>query len=151
MNKWDVRFLNLAKEISTWSKDPSTKVGCVAVDNNRRILAQGYNGFPGGINDSEERLNNKEEKYKYVVHAEAACIYNAVNNGISLKNSSLYIYGLPLCSECAKGIISVKVREVIIPLYPEPPKKWKDSWELTKEMLKEAGVNYREIGMKFND
>ena len=55
---WDRKFLALAQHISTWSKDPSKQVGAVAVGNNRNILATGYNGFPKGIMDTEERLND---------------------------------------------------------------------------------------------
>ena len=57
-DKWDIRFLELAKHISAWSKDPSTKVGCVAIGNHGQVLSQGYNGFPRGILDSENNLLN---------------------------------------------------------------------------------------------
>ena len=49
-DKWDQRFLDLAREVSTWSKDPSRQIGCIAV-RDRKILATGYNGFPKGIDD----------------------------------------------------------------------------------------------------
>ena len=54
-SKWDLRFIGLAQHISTWSKDPSTKVGCVVVGEDREIRSTGFNGFPRGINDDEER------------------------------------------------------------------------------------------------
>ena len=76
MDKWDGRFLDIAREISTWSKDPSRKIGAIAV-RDRKILATGYNGFPKGIEDTPCRLNIREIKYQYVVHAEMNCIYNA--------------------------------------------------------------------------
>ena len=66
---WTRRYINLAKEIATWSKDPRTKVGAVVVGKEGQILSQGYNGFPRGIEDREERLNDREQKYRYVVHA----------------------------------------------------------------------------------
>ena len=53
--KWHNRFMDMAKLIADWSKDPSSKIGCVAVNSERRILATGYNGFPKGIEDTEER------------------------------------------------------------------------------------------------
>ena len=83
MNKWDDRFMRMAIEISQWSKDPSRKIGAVAVGDNHRVLSTGYNGFPQSIEDSPERLNDRNQKYKYVVHAEQNCIYNACLNGIS--------------------------------------------------------------------
>jgi dCMP deaminase len=67
---WDLRFLTLAKTVSTWSKDPSTKVGAVIVDKNRRVVSLGYNGFPKGVKDTIEKLEDREQKYKHMVHAE---------------------------------------------------------------------------------
>ncbi len=69
-SKWDKRFMKLAREISTWSKDPSSQIGAVIINDERRILATGYNGFPKGIRDTEERLNDREQKYPMIVHAE---------------------------------------------------------------------------------
>ena len=63
-DKWDLRFIELAHHISSWSKDPSTKVGCVVVGADREIRSTGFNGFPRGIDDSLERLQNREEKYR---------------------------------------------------------------------------------------
>ena len=139
-NKWDSRFLGLAKEISTWSKDPSRKIGCIAV-RDRKILATGYNGFPKGIEDLKVRYDDREQKYHFVVHAEMNTIYNAAENGISLKGSTLYIYGLPVCSECAKGIIQAGVERVVV-FSKETPDRWVDSIAKTTELFEEAGVDY---------
>ena len=139
-DKWDKRFLDIAKEISTWSKDPSRQIGAIAV-RNRKILATGYNGFPKGIEDNKDRLNNREEKYKYVVHAEMNCIYNAAENGISLKDSTMYIRGLPVCGQCALGIIQAGVSKVVA-LSSDTPERWKSAVENTGEIFKEAGVEY---------
>ena len=125
---WDRKFLELAKHISTWSKDPSKKIGAVAVGQNRNILATGYNGFPKGIMDTEERLNDRETKYELVVHAEMNCIYNAVENGVSLKGSHLYVYGLPICHECAKGVVQVGIGRVIIEDTLCAEQRWSDSF-----------------------
>ena len=131
----------MAELVSTWSKDPSRKIGAVAVGSKRQILSTGYNGFPRGIDDNEERLNNRELKYQYVVHAEQNMIYNATYNGISLDGASLYVYGLPICHECAKGIIQVGIKEVFIDrksLLDRP--NWYDSYLKSKEMFDEAGI-----------
>ena len=138
--KWRNNYLQLAKNISTWSKDPSRKIGAVAVGSKGQILAQGFNGFPRGIADTDERLNNREEKYKYVVHAEMNAIYNACLNGTSLDGSTMYVYGLPVCSECAKGIIQVGINRVVIYTDEIVPAIWTDAFALTWDMFKEAGV-----------
>tara|TARA_B110000902_G_scaffold154544_1_gene177417 strand:+ start:1612 stop:2064 length:453 start_codon:yes stop_codon:yes gene_type:complete len=144
--KWHHRYLSLAKEVSTWSKDPSSQIGAVAVGVKGQVLAQGYNGFPRGIKHSEERLNTRELKYKFVVHAEMNLIYNATYNGVSLDGSTVYVYGLPCCSECAKGLIQVGVDQVIMPKMPEDtPQIWQDSFELTAELFKEAKVAWQFI------
>ena len=141
-NKWDNRFLDLAESIAGWSKDPSRKIGAVAVGKKREILAQGYNGFPRGIDDSPLRYDNREEKYKLVVHAEMNVIYNASYNGVCLNGSTLYVHGLPVCSECAKGIIQVGINRVVMRKQTDLPEIWKESCTRTKSMFEEAGVNY---------
>lgn len=140
-NKWNIRYMSMAKEVASWSKDPNTKVGAVAVGSKGQILSQGFNGFPRGIADVQERLEDRETKYKYVVHAEMNVIYNATYSGVSLDGSKLYVYGLPVCSECAKGIIQVGVKEVYvaqecIDLRPH----WFESFQHTLDMFSEAGI-----------
>lgn len=140
--KWDVRFMRLAKEISTWSKDPSSKLGAVIVNEERRILATGYNGFPSKLEDTEERLHNRDLKYPLIIHAEMNALLNALYSGISVKNSTLYVYGLPICSDCAKCVIQAGITRIVI-LYPEDaPVKWLSQWnEKSKPMFKEANIS----------
>lgn len=142
-NNWDKKYIRLAREISSWSKDPSKQIGAVAIGEKGQVLAQGYNGFPRGIKDTDERLNHRQTKYKYVVHAEMNCIYNATYNGVSLNGSTMYIYGLPVCSECAKGLIQVGIKRVVsTPITDATPEQWVESTKLTKEIFEEAGVKY---------
>ena len=143
-DKWDMRFMNVAREISTWSKDPSKQIGAVAVNSDRRILATGYNGFPKGIEDTPERYENRELKYSLVVHAEMNCIYNATFNGISLKDATLYVWGLPVCSDCAKGIIQVGINRIVMAT-SDVPGKWSDSFEKSRTMFEEANVEIADI------
>lgn len=140
-NKWDQRYIRLAREVASWSKDPSRKIGAVAVGAKGQVLAQGYNGFPRGIDDSQERYNDRERKYGLVVHAEMNVIYNATYNGISLDGATLYVTGLPVCSECAKGIIQVGIRRVVIDEI-DIPGPWQDSWLKTKEMFNECNLQW---------
>ena len=143
-DKWDMRFMNVAREISTWSKDPSKQIGAVAVNSDRRILATGYNGFPKGIEDTPERYENRELKYSLVVHAEMNCIYNATFNGISLKDATLYVWGLPVCSDCAKGIIQVGINRIVMAT-SDVPGKWSDSFEKSRTMFEEANIEISNI------
>lgn len=145
-NNWDKKYIDLAKHIATWSKDPSTKIGAVAIGEKGQVLAQGYNGFPRGIDDNDDRYYNKEQKYKYVVHAEMNCIYNATYNGVSLQGATIYISGLPVCSECAKGLIQVGIKRVVYHTGLDIiPKKWIESNDDTIKLFDEAGVTYDRI------
>ena len=139
LNKWDERYLLVAKEVANWSKDPSTKVGAVTVGAKKELLSQGFNGFPRGIKDTLERYNDREQKYKFVVHAEMNAIYNATYSGTSLDGATLYIYGLPICSECAKGIIQVGIKKVVIEKSKEID-NWNESFTTSKKMFSEAGL-----------
>jgi len=139
---WGKKYTNLAKEISTWSKDPSTQVGAVVIGEKGQLLSQGYNGFPRGINDTSDRLNNRERKYELVVHAEMNAIYNASLNGVSLKDSTLYVYGLPICSECAKGIIQVGIKKVIATRPKIYNSEWDKSTKAAEALFREAEVMY---------
>jgi len=139
MNKWDKRYYDLAGEISHWSKDPSTKVGAVIIGHHGQVLSQGFNGFPRGINDDANYYENKERKYERVVHAESNAIYNATRNGVPLDGSSLYVHGLPICHECAKGIIQVGISKVVMP-WMEIPHNWQKSCHLAERFFDESKV-----------
>ena len=141
-NVWGDRYTHLAKEVSTWSKDPSTKVGAVVIGKDGQVLSQGYNGFPRGIRDSNSRFKNRERKLELVVHAEMNAIYNACLSGISLKGSTLYVYGLPICNECAKGIIQVGIKKVVAMRPKVYNTQWDKSIKNAKKIFDEAEVMY---------
>lgn len=146
--KWHNRFMDMAKMVSTWSKDPSSQIGAVAVNDERRILATGYNGFPKGIADTPERLNNKEEKYPRIVHAEMNALMNALYAGVSLKDATLYVHGLPVCPDCAKCIIQSGIKRVVIPTDKTNKGNWQATWEeKSLPMFEESGVQVVVLGL----
>lgn len=136
--KWITRYFRIAEQVSMWSKDPSTKVGAIIVGDKGQIISQGYNGFPRGVNDSEERYHNRELKYKLVVHAEMNAILNALYNGSSVVGATLYVHALPVCQECAKAIIQAGISTVYIDT--NISERWKESWQITKTMFSESKV-----------
>jgi dCMP deaminase len=141
-NKWHGRYVRLAKDVASWSKDPSTKVGAVIIGNKGQIISQGFNGFPRGIADTPERYNDRPTKYKYVVHAEANAIYNAIHNGANTNGATIYVTGLPVCHECAKAIIQTGIANVVMDTHPNET-TWKESGQAAVEMMLEAGVTIR--------
>jgi dCMP deaminase len=142
--KWDRRFLNLAQHVSTWSKDPSTQVGAVIVDGYRIVVGMGYNGFPRGVEDSAERYNDRETKYKLVTHAEVNAIITA---GFRAQGATIYVFPAfgkpPLCSSCAKAVIQsgiVRVVGYVPSVSSEVAARWKDELDAAHLMCSEAGV-----------
>lgn len=137
MNKWDKRFLELADHISSWSKDNSTKVGCVIVRPDNTIASVGYNGFPRGVNDDESRYSDRNIKYMMVKHAEENAIFSSTE---SLTGFTAYVTHHP-CSSCTGSLIQNGIKKIIT----KTPKsdfavRFKESFEVSKIMLEEAGV-----------
>lgn len=143
-NKWDIRFLELAKHISGWSKDPSTKVGCVVVGEDREIRSTGFNGFPRGISDDNDRLTDREKKYPLICHAEENAIMHAARIGVSLKGSTAYVTWPP-CSRCARSLIQAGIKEVVYSTTEDIPERWLDDFNISTGMLEEANVVVRPI------
>ena len=143
MSKWDERFLELAKQIASWSKDPSTQVGCVVVGPDREIRSTGFNGLPRGIEDSEDRLNNREIKYPMICHAEENAIMHAARIGISLKDCTAYVT-CPPCTRCARSLIQAGVSEIIYPKGIDIPDRWIQDFDLSLKMFKEAAVKTKQ-------
>jgi dCMP deaminase len=138
IDKWDVRFLHLAKHVSEWSKDPSTKCGAVIVDGDRRVVSLGFNGFPKGVYDSPSRYADRELKYKLIVHCEVNAILFATR---PLDGCTLYTHPFCSCSRCATQVIQAGIRRCVAPVLPSHLfDRWGDDIELTKEMFTEAGV-----------
>ena len=79
---WDQYFMGVALLSAKRTKDPNTKVGACLVNEDKRIIGIGYNGFPRGCQDDEfpwgREGNAIDTKYPYVVHAEANAILNIV-------------------------------------------------------------------------
>jgi len=136
--KWDIRFIELAKHISSWSRDPSTKVGAVIFDDQKRIVSIGYNGFAKNVRDDTQRYADREIKYKMVIHAEANAIMFAHRD---LTGCSIATYPFMPCSACASLIIQSGIKRCIAPSIPqELEKRWKSSCDLSVQMFNEANV-----------
>lgn len=145
MNKWDERFLKLAEEVSTWSKDPSTKVGAVIADG-KKVVSHGFNGFPPSIEDKQEWYDEREVKYKLVIHAEVNAILNAER---SVSGCTLYTTPLPPCCECAKLVAAAGITKVVSTIDPgKTQTRTFSHYETTEWIFKLAGIEYEWITRK---
>jgi dCMP deaminase len=140
--KWDRRFLEMARMVAGWSKDPSTQCGAVIVRPNRSIASVGFNGFPRRVADHEHLLNDREQKYARVVHAEMNAILSARE---PLDGYTLYSYPAslsPSCERCTAHIIQAGITRVVhlVDYTSEFALRWKANAELAMAMFGEAGV-----------
>ncbi len=144
LDKWDHRFLALADYISDWSKDPSTQVGCV-LTKKRRVVSMGFNGFPAGVEDTEERLTDRDIKYEMVVHAEQNALMFA---GDRAEGCVLYVHPLPPCARCAALIIQAGIVRVVCDQPDFDHERWGEQAKIADTMFREAGlqVDYRQPG-----
>lgn len=152
--RWDRHFIQLCVDHARMSKDPSTKVGAVIVGPDREIRSAGFNGFPRGIADTDDRLHDREQNLALVVHGEMNAILAAARVGTPLKGCTLYlavtdtsgqIWGGPPCTRCTVEIIQAGIVQVVSIPFKSVPSRWLDDIQRAKGLLVEAGVNYREV------
>lgn len=143
MNKWDLRFLKQAEETASWSKDPSTKVGCVIVDPDKnRIAGVGFNGFPRGMCDHKELYEDRETKYSRTIHAEVNAVLNSSG---SLEGMTAYVT-TPTCNNCALVLIQSGISRVVCKApTPDYASRWAESISKTKGFFAEVEIEYEEM------
>lgn len=151
LDKWDWRFIDMAKMIAQWSKDPSSKIGAIAVDDNHRILGTGYNGFNRFDKDNISDYYIRETKYSKIIHAEKNLILNCLNNGVDLKGATMYVFGLPVCKICANEIAQVSLKRIVA-IWDKDSNtyaKWAEEWEkFSKPAFEAAGVSVESVSVK---
>ena len=139
---WDEYFMGLAFLSAMRSKDPSTQVGACIIDEDRKIIGIGYNGFPMGSSDDDMPWERNGEnpvntKYMYVCHAELNAILNRSSG--SLEGAKLYVTLFP-CNECAKAIIQSGIKEVV---YMSDKYADEANTIASKKMFDMVGIKYR--------
>jgi len=142
-HSWDRYFLNIAALVSTRSKDPSTQVGAVLVKEGV-IISTGYNGFPRGCNDAVVERYSRPLKYDWTVHAEENALLNAGRQGVSTRGTTMYITPIVPCFKCVRAMIQCGVTRIVCQVLINPD-RWLKEFEVSKQMMQEAGIDYVEI------
>lgn len=135
---WRARFLSMARLVASWSKDPSTKVGAVIADPQKRVVSVGYNGLPTGLEDQPGRLKDRDTKLAITLHAEENAILFAQR---PLQGCHMFVWPLPPCAQCAAKIVQAGISTVTAPR--TVPDRWRENMAISDEILSEAGIgNY---------
>jgi dCMP deaminase len=139
-NKWNLRFMEMADlHVAQWSKDRSSKVGCVLVDS-REIVTTGYNGFPRGCDDDLPERHERPEKYHWVLHAELNAVINAARQGKCTLGTDAYVNWYP-CDQCSGVLVNAGVKRVFSDEEPDwDDPKWGEGFKRARQILKEGGV-----------
>jgi dCMP deaminase len=144
--KWDTRFMEMARLVAHNSKDRSKQVGCVVVDSHNAVVSTGYNGFPRGVDDNREERHERPTKYLYTVHAEANAVADAARRGCSLLGTTAYVPWFP-CAGCAGLLIQAGVKTLVCykPVETQYPlhSKWGPEFKAALVMLGEAHITVR--------
>ena len=123
--------------MANWSKDPNAKVGAVLFCKKGGSVTIGYNGFPMGVEDSAERLENKQVKLEFVVHAEINAIIAAGNRA---DGATIYVWGKPICARCAGPIIQAGIKRVVALAPGNTDSTWDISGKTAHQMFTEAEI-----------
>ena len=135
--KWDLFYLGLAQYVSTKSKDPSTQTGAVIVAPDMSVISVGFNGFPRGMSETKERLENREEKYSRMVHCEINALIYA---GRPLPDgSTLYTYPFMSCDRCVVQMLQAGIKRFVAPTATTAQtERWGAAFARTREYILEC-------------
>ena len=139
MTNWQSRHLELAQFISTWSKDPSTKVGAVLFREDGSIISMGYNGFPRGVKDDPKLMSDRGIRLKMTLHAEVNAILAAGRNGTNLSWAQLAVTRHP-CSQCAAQLSQAGIKYVRYISDPDFEERWADDITIARNIFRQTGV-----------
>jgi len=104
-------YMKMAREVATLSPDQQTKVGCILLSKDQRIIASSFNGFLRGANDAL-LPKTRPEKYQYIQHAERNALYNCAYQGIATRDTTL-ICTLSPCLECLRACFQSGISTII--------------------------------------
>lgn len=133
---WQHYFMEMAGQVATRSKDPSTKVGCVVVSEDKVVVSTGYNGIPRGVEDHDYRLE-RPTKYLWTSHAEENAVAQAARVGARLSGGTVYTTNVP-CSRCARMLIQAGITTVYA--MNNNTKMLLEEFDVAQKMFTEAGV-----------
>ena len=139
---WARRFMELCDTVAGWSEDRDFQVGCVIVGpDGREVRTTGYNGLPRGVKaDDDSRFDRASgEKFFWIEHAERNAIYNAARSGVSLQGCTAYVNRFP-CADCGRALIQSGIARVVAPPVPERDGALDHSFQVSRQMLREAGL-----------
>lgn len=139
MNKWDIRFLNMAEMVSTWSKDPSTQTGAVIVRPDKSVASVGFNSFPRAMPDDDQHYQARDEKYSRIIHCEMNAALFA--HDTSMEGYTLYTYPFLSCDRCFVHMVQLGITRFVSPICPQELKeRWGAAFDRVRSYANDCEV-----------
>lgn len=143
-SKWDLRFISMAFEVGSWSKDPKRQVGCVIIAPSKRQVSVGYNGLPQGMPDDTDAMKDDAWRLANTVHAECNAIRNAP---FKLDYATVYVTRFP-CLDCARQLQAAGIGQLWAPCYDPEHRTWGQDWVRSAELLTQGNVQINYFNQK---
>jgi len=139
ITKWDIRFMKLAFETASWSKDLRTKVGSVIV-RDKNPISMGFNGLPVNCNDEIKERFEPPQKYLWTIHSEANSLVQAAKHGHKTEGCTMYVTLFP-CANCAGLIVNAGIKKIFCENKPDfSNERWGENWKVSLTILTEGNV-----------
>jgi len=139
LQKWDARYLRLARMVASWSKDPSTQCGAVLVRPDKTLCSVGYNGFPRGAPDTPTLYSERSQKYPRIIHSEWNAIANARDPDVA--GYTVYAWPMPPCNQCTGALIQKKISRFVQPQpSAEKLERWGVAFSYARKMLEQCNI-----------
>lgn len=149
LTKWDKRFMRLAQEVASWSKDPSTQTGAVLVSPDNTDIILGFNGFASRMKDDPESYANREVKYSKIIHCETNAVILARRPVVGY---TLYTYPFLSCDRCAVTMVQAGIVRAVAPkATPDQATRWESCLVKTRAYFAEAGIQVLEYDRNYQN
>ncbi|MBQ3293427.1 hypothetical protein IJG93_04000 [Candidatus Saccharibacteria bacterium] len=107
--QWDEYFMKIAETVALKSKDPSSQMGCVIVDQKKRVVSVGYNGMVQGSDESKMTLSERPMKYYFAIHSEMNALIFARHD---LTDCTIY-NRVATCENCLKYCLQAGIKRFV--------------------------------------
>jgi len=158
MNNW-IPAMKLAYHQALQSPDPSTQTGSVVLSAKGQVVGRGFNGYPRGVVQKDERLV-RPLKYKVIEHAERNAVYDAGRSGNSLVGGTM-VAVWAACPDCARAIIQAGITRLVTHSFyrkvdtgqsaESNRRNWDEEIDIAFIMLEEAGVEIEFVDFQLMD
>ena len=130
---------------SVRSEDPDIKHGAVIVNEYNHVIGTGYNGPIKGSDNSVIPFSVRDEKRKWMIHAEENAMLNVTQSsserGLKCR---LYVTGQP-CNICLQRVINFGIKTIVMADMAGSITETLETAAMRAEIIRMSGVDVLKI------